>query len=114
MSEEELERLRIDFANGRMKLAIEEDIFDMRAYNAMVASVADEVQGMKERRRTAMAQLVQLEAQQVGRLDDLIAASGGFVPHSEMGGEGRLGGATSDVYAGRDGTILRAVMTGTV
>jgi len=40
VSEDELERLRVDFVNGRMDIDINHQAFDMGEYNRMVRSVS--------------------------------------------------------------------------
>lgn len=38
VSEEELEKLRNDFKNGRLEISIEEDVFNMHEYNQVGAN----------------------------------------------------------------------------
>lgn len=109
VSEEELERMRTDFANGRLELKIEEEEFDMAAYNSMMASVAGEVAAMKEVQRAAMAEQMAIDVEQLARLDSkaslTTSASASMVG---MGGDG------GDPFEGRDGEAVRAAVTGTV
>jgi urea carboxylase len=107
VSEEELERLRADFANGRLELDVTEEDFDMRAYNALVAEAEAEAAPMRARQRAAMAEQMALDAEQLARADSAKPTGG------DAGG-GMGGGGGEDPFAGREGAVVRAAVTGTV
>jgi len=111
VSEDELERMRTDFANGRLELEIEEVEFDMAEYNAMMADAAIEVAAMKEVQRAAMAEQMRLDAEQLARIDS--EASLATIP-SIASMDGGMVGDGDDPYAGLDGDAVRAAVTGTV
>jgi urea carboxylase len=107
VSEDELEALRADFANGRLELRIEEAVFDVAEHAALVAAAADEVVAIKARQREAMAEQNRIDAEQLARMDATAADTATAGDDQGMGGGG-------DVYAGRAGDAVRAAVTGTV
>ena len=110
VSEDELERLRTDFANGRLTLRIEEEVFDMAAYNAMVTEAAAEVAVIKARQSVAMAEMMRIDAEQLARIDEKASVAASASTASGMDG---MGGG-EDLYEGRNGAAVRAAVTGTV
>lgn len=108
VSEDELEQMRTDFANGRLELKIETEEFDMAAYNALVASTADEVAVIKEVQRVAMAEQMAIDVEQLARMDKDMASIASTTSMDGMVGDG------GDPYIGRDGDAVRAAVTGTV
>jgi pyruvate/oxaloacetate carboxyltransferase/allophanate hydrolase subunit 1/biotin carboxyl carrier protein len=59
VSEDDLERQREDFANGKMKLDVKEEVLDMKKYNQFLKSVEKETQELKAKQKKA--QEVQLK-----------------------------------------------------
>lgn len=106
VSEDELEQLRTDFANGRLDIDISDVPFNMGEYNKMLASVSDEVAVFKAKQQEAAAEQNKLAAESVARIDDAAAM--------DIGSSGMGAGAVEDPYIGSEGEAIRAAVTGTV
>lgn len=76
VSEDELEDMRERFTSGRYNIQIDQVSFDLKAYNAMVARLEPEVEEIRARQRTAMAQQLQLEAESLKQLAETGEADG--------------------------------------
>jgi urea carboxylase len=108
VSEDELERMRKDFVNGRLEIEITEEEFDMAAYNKMVAEAGPEVEAMRVRQRVAMEEMMRIDAEQLARIDSMKSlATTSSMSLADNGG-------SQDPYADRNGDAVRAAVTGTV
>ena len=67
VSEEELGKQRQGFADGQLEIKIEDEIFDMAAHNAFVASIAEEVAAFKAVQQVAAAKQVRERITSSGR-----------------------------------------------
>lgn len=105
VSEEELEKMRSDFACGRLDIKIDHGVLDMKVYNRMVAEVAEEVREMKKRQATAMREQMLLDAEQLARIDSRKSMS-------SLNGKEAIKFGTSTTTA--TGKAITAAVSGTV
>ena len=107
VSEDELEDMRHEFKNGKLRLRIEESEFDMAIYNDFTQSVEQEVQVLKSQQKMAMEKMLRLDAESLSRLDSaktLDSTSNDSMSIEEI----------EDPYHGHGGNPVRAAVTGTV
>ncbi|KXZ51620.1 hypothetical protein GPECTOR_12g584 [Gonium pectorale] len=76
VSESELESMRSGFTSGQYGITITETTFDVAAYTAMEASMADEVAEIKARQRAAMDRMLVAEAESLAELAAAAEAAG--------------------------------------
>ncbi|PSC69627.1 urea carboxylase [Micractinium conductrix] len=109
VSEDELEVLRNDFKNGRLQIKIEDATFDVHQYNEFMKSVAGEYEELRQRQRKAMAEQNSIDAEMLAKMD---AAKLETAPSAAVRIE--MGEDDETPFAGLDGTVVSAAVTGTV
>ena len=107
VSEEELEQMRKDFVNGRYKINIEQEIFDMAKYNEFLKAVQPEVDKMRARQRVAMEEMMRIDAEHLARIDSMKSMGNSNSSMMSIDTE-------EDVYTDQNGVPIRAAVSGTV
>lgn len=111
VSEDELETMRTDFKNGRLEIKIEDAVFDVHQYNEFMASVAPQYAELRQRQKVAIAEQTALDGEMLAKMDADKATL-----DSQPSAAVRLDMGEDDdtPFAGLEGTVVSAAVTGTV
>ncbi|GMH40935.1 hypothetical protein BSKO_08839 [Bryopsis sp. KO-2023] len=75
VSEDEIENLRKDFKAGKYEIKMDHEILNMKQYNQMVESIADETAAIKARQKQANAEQNAIDAEILKRLKETSEAN---------------------------------------
>ncbi|KAG2494459.1 hypothetical protein HYH03_007511 [Edaphochlamys debaryana] len=87
VSESELESMRAGFESGQFDITITPTTFDVAAYDAMVAEVAEETAAFKAKQRPAMDRMLEAEAKSLAELAEAAAAAGKDAAAAALAGD---------------------------